>query len=1348
MNRSNISHMFRSAFAVALLSVVIAQPVFGQAVSIPASYSRTSSFEYDPTTGLVRSETVEPDNPQQCVKTTYSYDDYGNRTGSTTSNCDGAKDRARFDTRTANTTYNAGSVTLPDQRTLAVPAGAFVDSLQNALSQRETRLYDVRFGTQVQVIGPNTLATRWEYDFLGRVVKELRADGTSTVTRYCYLDGRGLSSVASNDGATCRLADASEVLDDAISYVESEIRDTSGNKAGPASRTYVDRAGRKLRTVTEGFDGSTQKGGSLIVQDTEYDYTGAVVITTEPYFLGKDSSTSGGGKYGMTATTYDDVGRPGVVYHTDSSGSQQGVPFGTRGTRIAAQMMFQYSALKTIVTDDQGHTRTEERNIDGKVARITDATGAQLTHFYDAFGNLTKSRNALGHDVVVTYDTRGRKLSMSDPNTGIWEYDYNALGELVWQRNPNQLAKNQETTLSYDLLGRLVKRIEPEFTSKWYYDQYADGSACAKGVGKLCESVTDNGVRRRVQYDSFARPKSTRTDIANGPSFASAVSYDNNTGRPMTQTYPTGVTVRYNFSGLGYLSSMTLDTVATLTPMATTTGSSGGAPVPLPAGTMLWQGLSYNAWGKIEEQQLGNDVRTLTSYEDESGHIKRITAGLGDKTNIVDYGYQWNALGQLTVRTDSNGDGTTGAVTDTFTNYDEVGRLQSYSVAAPQVPNLNRIVSFQYNALGSVLYNSDVGIYTYPEKDQPHPQQLQSVADGQNTTFTYDANGNLTMSSGGKYRSIAYTSFNLPDNDKGVGSGGGPEYHWIYDEAHQRIKETHIDGDGTRTTWMMHPDASNGLSFESEESHGDTNNRHYLSAGGDVIGVLISRGAMPQLTSSQLVPNALQSINLTKVEYWHKDSLGSLVATTDHSGSVTARYSYDPFGKRRTVSGNYDTNGSLTYDWNTTSGGTDRGYTGHEQLDDVGIIHMNGRLYDPRLGVFMQGDPFIQDPSNLQNFNRYAYCYNNPLTCTDPTGQLSLFGHKILPGLFNNKNIRIVASIAAAYYLGPASSLWSEGGALAGLGIESGFAQSAIAGFASGSIASGSLKGGLQGAFSASLFYGAGNIAAGGDFWSAPAVADKVSWEAGVALHGVTGCVTSTVGGGSCGAGALSSAFTKGITSSNIAANMIAESGGLGRIAILSTIGGTASVLGGGKFANGAVTAAYSYAFNCLGHPETCAGMFTKAGAGIGAGVGAVSGMGLSVACDVATSGGCAPINPGIVAISAGEGAIGGAVAGAAVGGTVDSVVKRINGNSWLSPNPTSVYVLYSIEDGSVLKFGITDEVNEVNRYSAREYAQMRATMDVIARFESRAPARMLEISLCMGYVATHGSLPPASKKC
>ncbi len=68
---------------------------------------------------------------------------------------------------------------------------------------------------------------------------------------------------------------------------------------------------------------------------------------------------------------------------------------------------------------------------------------------------------------------------------------------------------------------------------------------------------------------------------------------------------------------------------------------------------------------------------------------------------------------------------------------------------------------------------------------------------------------------------------------------------------------------------------------------------------------------------------------------------------------------------------------------------TDRGYTAHLHADGVGLIHMNGRMYDPILARFISADPLIQSPNNLQSLNRYSYVMNNPLSYTDPTGYSS-----------------------------------------------------------------------------------------------------------------------------------------------------------------------------------------------------------------------------------------------------------------------------------------------------------------------------------------------------------------------
>jgi RHS repeat-associated protein len=80
-----------------------------------------------------------------------------------------------------------------------------------------------------------------------------------------------------------------------------------------------------------------------------------------------------------------------------------------------------------------------------------------------------------------------------------------------------------------------------------------------------------------------------------------------------------------------------------------------------------------------------------------------------------------------------------------------------------------------------------------------------------------------------------------------------------------------------------------------------------------------------------------------------------------------------------------------------------RGYTGHEHLDHVGFIHMNGRIYAAELGRFASPDPFVQFPEDSQGLNRYAYVANNPLSATDPSGYFTRPGR----GRFRGNAFRI-----------------------------------------------------------------------------------------------------------------------------------------------------------------------------------------------------------------------------------------------------------------------------------------------------------------------------------------------------
>ncbi|MDD4217020.1 MAG: hypothetical protein PHZ24_06770, partial [Bacteroidales bacterium] len=51
------------------------------------------------------------------------------------------------------------------------------------------------------------------------------------------------------------------------------------------------------------------------------------------------------------------------------------------------------------------------------------------------------------------------------------------------------------------------------------------------------------------------------------------------------------------------------------------------------------------------------------------------------------------------------------------------------------------------------------------------------------------------------------------------------------------------------------------------------------------------------------------------------------------------------------------------------------------------FISENGRLYDPVIARVLSPDNNVQNPNNPQSYNRYSYCYNNPLKFTDPDGE-------------------------------------------------------------------------------------------------------------------------------------------------------------------------------------------------------------------------------------------------------------------------------------------------------------------------------------------------------------------------
>ncbi|TAL67817.1 MAG: RHS repeat-associated core domain-containing protein [Bacteroidetes bacterium] len=267
---------------------------------------------------------------------------------------------------------------------------------------------------------------------------------------------------------------------------------------------------------------------------------------------------------------------------------------------------------------------------------------------------------------------------------------------------------------------------------------------------------------------------------------------------------------------------------------------------------------------------------------------------------------------------------------ETFT-YDSKNRLTISD--APNQP----IIYTSYDTRGNITSKSGIGEYYY---NGTMVNRLDSIS----PDTSYDPIPEHT---------IAYTSENL------TSSITQDPYHleFLYGPTGQRIKTVLTENGDTIKTKYFSPN------YEKDITGSGVKELHYLYSPYGLFGVMIKQGTTENMYFAET------------------DHLGSVISLINSNGTYAEKYLYDVWGRRR----NPD---SWSYDSIPSPLLIDRGFTGHEHLDEFDLINMNGRMYDPYIGRFLGVDPFIQFPGNSQNFNGYGYCLNNPLKYTDPSGYL------------------------------------------------------------------------------------------------------------------------------------------------------------------------------------------------------------------------------------------------------------------------------------------------------------------------------------------------------------------------
>ena len=116
---------------------------------------------------------------------------------------------------------------------------------------------------------------------------------------------------------------------------------------------------------------------------------------------------------------------------------------------------------------------------------------------------------------------------------------------------------------------------------------------------------------------------------------------------------------------------------------------------------------------------------------------------------------------------------------------------------------------------------------------------------------------------------------------------------------------------------------------------------NYVYAAGGIVAVAYD-------TTSAATP----PVTTTVMRYFHKDHLGSIGVITDGLGTVVQRLAYDAWGKRRNANGADEPLAQSIPSLLDQNAQTNRGFTGHEHLEELALVHMNGRIGAcPRAGV-------------------------------------------------------------------------------------------------------------------------------------------------------------------------------------------------------------------------------------------------------------------------------------------------------------------------------------------------------------------------------------------------------------
>ena len=811
--------------------------------------------------------------------------------------------------------------------------------------------------------------------------------------------------------------------------------------------------------------------------------------------------------------TYDDKGNP---VSAKEGGAKTSCEYQS-GTSILTK----YTASTGVVTSFTYAPTTHNLNT------VTSA-GVTSTNSYNSAGLVTQtvsSGNGERQKTSSSYDAYGQRTAATDVNGTVTKYEY-ALGRRITGTTVGTQARQE---FNYNSADRMTMTSMEGLAAHHY--SYSNGQLSALARKSRVGTGAFTWQSYHFAYDPFGNMTKISVSgadntAASAPSSAITLAqyrYENgvNNGRLQELTFGNGQTVQYTYDRFDRTTAeqynnvtyeYTYDASGQLAKQSSTAGEeynyeydSLGRLIrsnEYNGGTLEQRTEHvYDASDRLTKQTWYNSGGTTTvtyAYSPTTGLLTSLNANIQGSSIPVTYTYQGanqlrsKIVGGVMVRAYNfryNNDGSKSALPDYINYRDPAGELMCGDNCF--YDESGRLIEIRDSATVNRTDVTPVTIATYGYDRQG--QLTAATVGGTSYTYTYDTAGNIQS------KQIGGTTTNYT-----YGNSAWRDLLTAYDG-----REISYDGCGNPTRYY------DGSTFTWTQGRrlatatvGNTN----ISYTYDMAGVRSSKtvngteykfttlsGLVTRQTGGKTIDFIYDDSNQPlamkyngTLYYYILNAQGDVVRIIDGSRNVVASYSYDPWGKIVSSSGTLADVNPLRY----------RGYY---YDSETGFYYLQSRYYDPEIGRFINADNQIAGiGGEVLGYNLFAYCMNNPVNMSDPSGYWPKWTTKLVAAVAVVAVVAVVAAVTvatagagtaiAAVAVGAAkgaaigftvgAATGAAGGAIShriSTGSWGGVGEAALNGMASGAL-SGAVGGAITGGITGGLSYNSGATSAGKGF--------------------------------------------------------------------------------------------------------------------------------------------------------------------------------------------------------------------------------------------------------------------------